>query len=129
MSGILFKMSGVALMSAMLIAVLRRMGSELSVMLKAVSGVAVAAVCLLAISPAVELVREIAALSESAASYAEFMLRVLSVAIMTHVCATVCRDCGEGSLGSYVELGGKVEIIVLSLPYIKGIMESAVGMM
>jgi stage III sporulation protein AD len=128
MSGLLFKVFALALVSAMLIAILRRTGSEMSVMLKLVAGVAVAAVAISAISPAVEFIREIAALGEEVTGYAEFMLRVLSVAIMTHVCATVCRDCGEGSLASYVEFGGKIEIILLSLPYIKGIIDSAVGM-
>ena len=128
MDGLLFKVCGVALISAMLITLLRKMGSEQATMLKLISGVAVATLSMAAISPVIEFVREVAAMSESVTEYAELMLRTLSVAITTHICAGVCRDCGEGSLASYVEMGGKVEIILLSLPYIKGVINSAVGM-
>ena len=58
----------------------------------------------------------------------ELMLRVLATAIVTHVCAAVCRDSGEGTIGSYVEIGGKVEIVLLTLPMIKKIIDLAVGM-
>lgn len=129
MEGLLFKVCGVALISAMLITLLRKLGSEQAVMLKLISGVAVAALSVAAISPVIEFIRELSAMSESVADYAELMLRALSVAITTHVCAVVCRDCGEGSLASYVEMGGKVEILLLSLPYVKGLINGAVGMM
>jgi stage III sporulation protein AD len=56
------------------------------------------------------------------------MLRVLAVAIVTHVCANICRDCGEGTVAGYLEIGGKVEIIALSLPTLKRLIELAVGM-
>ena len=122
-------MCGVALISAMLIAALRKGNAELSVMLKIVSGVIMAAVAVSAISPIVEFVRSVSSLGNGQiAEYAEFMLRVLCVALLTHICATVCRDCGEGSLSGYIELGGKVEIIVLTLPHISSIIDTAVGM-
>jgi len=59
----------------------------------------------------------------------EGMLRVLAVAMVTHICATICRDCGEATLGGYLELGGKVEIIVLTLPMIKDIVGTMVGIL
>ena len=82
-------------------------------------------------SPIISYVREIAAMGESAGlvSSAEFMLRVLAVAVISHVSATVCRDCGEGSLGGYVELAGKIEIIILSLPFVKNMIEMTTGLL
>ena len=38
------------------------------------------------------------------------------VALMTHITAELCRECGEGSIGGYVELAGKLEIVAISLP-------------
>ena len=46
----------------------------------------------------------------------EVLLKALGVSILAHVTATVCRDAGEGSMAYYVELGAKIEILILSLP-------------
>lgn len=130
MSEILFKMCGIALVSAMLIAAIRKGNAEISVLLKVISGVVLAAVAISSISPVVEFVRSLSAIGDGQLlGYAEFLLRVLCIALLTHICATVCRDCGEASLSGYLELGGKVEIIILTLPYISGIIDTAVGMM
>jgi stage III sporulation protein AD len=54
------------------------------------------------------------------------LLRVLCVAVITHVAANVCRDCGEATLAGYAELGGKIEILLLSLPLIEGIVGTVI---
>lgn len=131
MSAFLFKACGLAVTSAMLIMLLRKWGAEHSLLLKVAAGIAMAAVCFGAVSPVVEYIRELGAMGEEngLADAVELMLRVLAVAIVTHVCATICRDCGEGTLASYVELGGKVEILILSLPMVKQIIDLSVGML
>ena len=128
MSEYLFKVFGVALIAAMLITLFRKWGSDFSTLLKVTAGAIVAAVCVSGIAPIVEYVRE---LGETALPWetVEEMLRVLAVAMVTHICATICRDCGEATLGGYLELGGKVEIIVLTLPMIKDIVGTMVGIL
>jgi len=128
MSEYLFKVFGVALIAAMLITLFRKWGSDFSTLLKVTAGAIVAAVCVSGIAPIVEYVRE---LGETALPWetVEGMLRVLAVAMVTHICATICRDCGEATLGGYLELGGKVEIIVLTLPMIKDIVGTMVGIL
>ena len=44
-------------------------------------------------------------------------------ALVSHVTAEICRDCGENSLAGFAELAGKVEILVLCLPLVKAILE------
>lgn len=128
MSEYLFKVFGVALIAAMTITLFRKWGSDFSTLLKVAAGAIVAAACVSGIAPIVEYVRE---LGEAALPWetVEGMLRVLAVAMVTHICATICRDCGEATLGGYLELGGKVEIIVLTLPMIKDIVEMMVGIL
>ena len=54
------------------------------------------------------------------------VLQVLCVAFLTQICASACRDCGEATMAYYVELGGKCEMLILSLPLIKNIIETAI---
>ena len=63
-------------------------------------------------------------LEESGAEpYAEVMLRCLGIALLTRICTDICRDCGEGSVASGVELAGKLAILVLCVP----LMEKIIG--
>ena len=53
------------------------------------------------------------------------VLKALGIALLVQVCADICRDCGENSAASSVELVGKLEILVLCLPLIKRIISVA----
>ena len=57
--------------------------------------------------------------------YLKVLLQVLCVAFLTHICASICLDCGEGTIAEYVELGGKLEILILALPLMREILEIA----
>ena len=128
MSDFIFKVCGLALVSALLISLLRKWGADVASLLKLCAGIALAAVCVGAITPIVGFVSEIASGNGEILEAAEFMLRVLAVALIVQVSANACRDCGESTLASYIELGGKVEIVLLSLPLIKEIITVSVGM-
>ena len=119
MSDTLFKLFGVAILGAFLAIFLRNSSSDMATLIKITVGILLAAACVLRLSPLIEYIRELGALSELGEGVTEsvgVLLRVLAVAILTHVCATVCRDCGEASIAYYAELGGKIEILLLSLP-------------
>lgn len=59
-------------------------------------------------------------LEESGAErYAQVMLRCLGIALLSRICTDICRDCGEGSVASGVELAGKLAILMLCVPLIE----------
>ena len=126
----IFKVCATAMLCALIGVAVRRLSAEIGVLLKVVCGILLAALCVGGIAPIVEFVRELSAFGDgSLALHAEFMLKVLSIAILSHICATACRDCGEGTVASYVEFFGKVEIIILSLPYISDVIGMSVGLL
>lgn len=51
------------------------------------------------------------------------ILKVLAVAYITDFTAQLCRDAGEGTVGSKVELAGKVIIFYLAMPILTAILE------
>ena len=52
------------------------------------------------------------------------LLKALGVAFLTETAASVCRDSGEGSLAVWVEMAGKLEILLLAFPLIRTVMET-----
>lgn len=53
----------------------------------------------------------------------QLLIRTLGISYLTDFASSICRDTGETSLATSVELCGKAEIIVLSLPLFKQLME------
>jgi len=63
--------------------------------------------------------------STALSEYADVLIKALGVAILTHISSEICRDCGENTVASAVELAGKCEILLLSLPLISSILRTA----
>jgi stage III sporulation protein AD len=69
-------------------------------------------------------------LSDSSFSeYAAVMLKGFGVALLSNICATVCRDLGKSSIAEIVEAAGKLEIFLLCLPLISDILKTAVSLL
>lgn len=57
--------------------------------------------------------------SEALSAYAAILPKALGIAILTQSCSDICRECGENGIAGSVELIGKVEILLLSLPLVR----------
>lgn len=55
--------------------------------------------------------------------YIIIVIKVIGVAYLAQISAEICRDAGEGAIGTKIELGGKIIIIVLSMPVIYRLLE------
>ena len=51
------------------------------------------------------------------------ILKVLAVAYVTDFTAQLCRDAGEATIGSKVELAGQVIIFCLAMPVLTAVLE------
>lgn len=127
MSAELIKIFGIALLGALLGVLLRKWNGDAALLFKVACGVVMCVACILLLSPLVERIKELAetALGESASEAVSVLLRVLCVALLSHICASVCRDCGEGTIAYYAELGGKIEIMILCLPLFLDVLDIA----
>ena len=84
--------------------------------------------CVASMSPIVEYIAEIGegfGVGESLSRAVEVLLKALGISILAHLTANVCRDAGEGSIAYYVELGAKIEILILSLPLLSELLDLA----
>ena len=121
MSDALIKIFGIAMLGALLGVAIKRQSPDIAVLFKLSVGIVISVACIVMLSPLVESVRELAdsvSISRGAASCISVLIKAMCVAFLGQICATVCRDCGEGSIAGYVELGAKIEIIILCMPLI-----------
>ena len=57
--------------------------------------------------------------------YIETILKGLGIVILTQICSDICRDSGEGTLAGHIETVGKLELLLLCIPFIQEILATA----
>lgn len=124
----IISLCGVAVVSACLISVIRKLKPELASVSAAVAGVLLLTFVIDLVVPFIEFTSDIA-VSVGAESYFSVMLKALAVSFCCRMSAEICRDCGEDMLASRVELAGKAGIVLLSLPIISQLFDIAKDML
>ena len=64
----------------------------------------------------------------TSSEYAVAMLKIVGLGYVFGICADICTELGDATLGSSVSLIGRLEIMVISLPYVRMIVEKGIGM-
>ena len=119
-----FKLFGIAILCAIACVMIKNYRNEFLVTARICGIIILFTFVLGMISPIIEFISGLAgqALEEQ---YIEILLKTLAIAYITNISSDICKDCGEGNIASAVEMKGKVEIILLSLPLLEGILELA----
>ncbi len=122
------KLFGAALLAACAASLLRGKNGSFA------AGVSVLAAILI-FSGVADCVSEIASfirdLSENtaAASYVPVLMKAVGFAWLTEICVGICRSAGEERVASAVEIAGRCEILALALPYVRELVDVALGML
>ena len=73
-------------------------------------------------------VKEISAVSGLKTDYLSLVLKAVGLAYLGEFAGQLCRDAGEGSLASKIDLGTKAVIMVMALPLLKTILSTVISM-
>ena len=127
MSDVTFKVCGAAILCAVLVLILKKGGSDSLPLVKIAAVVVLGGACIGALSPIISYIQNLAngALSGVPLSVAFVIVKALCIAFISYMCASVCRECGEGGIATFAELAGKGEILLLSLELIGEILSVA----
>ena len=101
---------------------LRTLRAEYALLLRFAFCILFGTMMLLSLRPLTEQLRTW--LDATAPAHTETLFRALGIALLTHMTAELCRDCGEGTVAGWVETLGKLEILGLCLPLIGAVMET-----
>ena len=124
----LLKISFIGILTALLYGLIRQIKPEMSplvilggtaVIILAVSDV------LLDVTDSVNSMMELAGLEKENVS---LLIKSLGICVVTQFAADICYDNSSSTLGSAVELAGRLGAIALALPMIKSVARIAVGL-
>lgn len=122
------KISGICLISAVLALIMKKAHGEMGIMLKIAVSITLAGASVMTLSPIVSYVNHIFEAS-GIGKYGEILIKAFCISLISGVCALICRDAGEEGIGSFALLAGRIQIIILALPLIEEILESAVKLL
>ena len=57
------------------------------------------------------------------------LLKALGIAFLTETAASLCRDSGEAGLAGWVETAGRLEILLLSFPLIRTVLDAVTALL
>lgn len=122
-----FKVGAIAILTVAAAALLRSLKPEWATFIRIAAIVILSGLILPMIYGATNYVKELAT-DESGLIYIdsfsiEILLKSICIAILTQVTSAICKDAGEAGIAGFVETAGKLEILLLSFPLIKEILE------
>ena len=115
------KICAISLLSGLIFLIVDKMSSALSFSVKLSALILLGGAIMLMIEPVVSKIYEFSSLSDKIGEYTDIILKVLGVALLSHISADVCRDCKDSSAANAVILAAKIEILILCLPLVEKI--------
>ena len=123
----LLKLAALCAVCILPVVLLRKQTPEQALLLTIAILAVAAARC---VSLALPLMEELRALFDRAGIeplYLSILLRTLAAALVTRLCADLCRDGGSQALASAVETAGAVAALAIAMPLLKAVVELLLG--
>lgn len=115
------------IIAAVLSVMLKKYNPEISMLVAVGAGVVVFALILSKISPALTQVNNLLSRAGMPVEYGGILLKSLGICFLCQFSSDACKDAGQSALASKVELAGKLMIVLIALPMIEDITQTAVG--
>ena len=115
------RLTAVGAMAAVLCAVLRKNTPELALLLALTAGIWMLFLTADTLSQALEVLKELTVLTGTEDELLRPVVKVVALSLLTRITAEICRSAGERGIAAFVETGGTVLALGVSLPLIRAV--------
>lgn len=119
-----WQICGVGILTAVAALIVKQLRGELALTVRLSGSIVLLGIVLGLMAPICVYLEQLAQ-SVGLDEYGKVLLKAFGVAMLTQLGAELCRDCGEGTVAGCVELAGRCEILLLSLPLISSVLDTA----
>lgn len=120
---------GIGIVAAVIIIILRAQKPEIALQISVVTGIVIFMLLASKLAAVVEVLESFADKADIKPIYFTTVLKITGIAYIAEFGAEVCKDAGEGSIASKIELAGKVTIVVLAVPIITSLLDLVIKVM
>ncbi len=117
-------MVGIGLTGTILAVYVKESNKEMAVFISLATGLILFIFALSKMGTVLEVMNELAARAQINMFYLTTVLKIMGIAYIAEFGAQVCKDAGEGSIATKIELAAKILVLALALPIITAILES-----
>lgn len=120
----IIKIIGIGFIALIMTIILKEYKKEYAIYVVIICGVIILMYSLETISSIVNFLKEISKNKSFNTEFISCLLKITGISILTEYAVSICKDSGENSIASKIDLGGKVIIISMSIPIIGTTLES-----
>ncbi len=120
---IIIKIIGVGFISLFSIIILKQYKPEFALYISFLSGVIILFLVMDKLNGIIDLLDTISNKSGISKEFLKILLKMTGIAILTEIAISSCKDSGENSIASKIEIGSKVIIVSMSIPIISSLLE------
>ncbi len=119
---LIFKIMGIGLITCIAALIVKPVRSDFAMIISMVGGIVILIMVLSSISGVLSLVGSLANKTGLNGNLIAVVFKIIGVGYLTEFTASLCADTGNGGLGDKILLGGKIIILVMSLPIVTSIL-------
>lgn len=125
----IIKIVSFAFISLFIVGIFKGRREDLAIQISLVCGILIFLTMLSKISAVLSLLQEISNKANIDMVYMSTIFKILGIAYLATFCSEICKDAGQGSIGSKVEFAGKILILVLAIPILLGVLQTILKIM
>lgn len=120
---LIYKIIGIGITGAILSLIVKQHRPDFAIAIPILVAVVVIGVCAPYIETVLNMFENIADSAGIEISQVRIVIKIIGVAYICQFASDICKDVGESSISSKIELGGKLIIITLSMPIVYNLLE------
>lgn len=122
------KVVGFAIISTVLIIVIKEERKEFAILLTVICAIGIMAYAMSKMSGVIEMLDTLTSKSNINKEFLTIILKVTGIAYIVEFGKNVCSDAGQSAIATKLEMAGKVIIVVLSFPLINALLTVLSGL-
>lgn len=121
--------AAVAVAAAICAVVVKKSAGEVAMVLSLAAGAAILILTLGAVEGVRTLMDDLADAAGLAPAVLAPLVKTVGIAILTRVCAEVCRDAGEGGIAAFLETAGAAMALFVALPLLRAVLDTVIALL
>lgn len=114
---------GIAIISTVLCLVIKKERPEIAMFIAILTGISILLSVIFKLNFIVESIQNLATKANIPTMYISLIIKLIGIAYLMEFAIQLCKDCGESSIASKLEFGGKIIVMTMSFPILLSIVE------
>ncbi len=125
----IIKIVAFAFMSLFIVMIFENTRKDLAIYVSIAVGILIFLFMITKITSILQFIQELSAKANIDFIYLTTVFKILGIAYLASFCSEICKDAGQGNIGTKVEFAGKILILVLAIPILMAVLQSILKIM